>query len=104
MKPKPILWVSFFLNGASFFFTMRARRALTFFSVFAACAALGYYLLEIEVFPQLVEVLLVIVFLFLPVIINAVVLAVHESDLRHSASSTKEKTLELADNIKDLLT
>jgi len=102
MNPKGILWVSFFFNAASFFFTLRLRYALLFFSIFLVVGILGNYLMAIEFFPQPVEFCLVIVFLFLPVVLNAIFLSVHESRLKHERKKG-EQILDLAGSVSDLV-
>ncbi len=103
MKAKPILWISFFINAASFFFTLRLRNALALFGVFLAVGLIGNYLMVIEFFSQPVEFCFVILFLFLPVVLNGLFLTIHESNLKHQHSSKKENVLELASDIKDLI-
>ena len=103
MNLKGILWASFFINAASFFFTLRPRVALALLLPFFAVAVLGNYLMAIEFFSQPVEFCLVILFLFLPVILNAIFISLHESKLNHATSNAAEKAYDLVSNIGDLV-
>jgi hypothetical protein len=105
MKAKGILWFSFFFNALSFFFTLRLKYALFLFSVFVVAGVFGRYLLNGEFFSQPLELFLMISFMFLPVLINGLVIAVHESDLRsgNKSGNKKKSVLELLTNVKDLI-
>ena len=103
MKAKQILWASFFANAASFLFTVRPRYAITLISIFVITGVFGNYLLLNVFFSQPVEFCLVIAFVFLPVVMNAVFLSVHEANLRHKKSTEIENLKDLIMNIGDLL-
>ena len=103
MNLKLILWFSFFLNAFSFLFTVRPRRAIILIGIFLIIGFIGNYLLKIEFFPQPVEFCLVILFLFLPVCLNAVFITIHESNLMLANGTRAGKLFELLSHLEDLV-
>ena len=84
-----VLLASFLFNAFSFLFTMRLRNALISLSGFIVLVAVGNYLLDNDKTPFLLEIFAGIVFILGPMIINAIVLIVHERDLDNSAPPTQ---------------
>jgi DNA-directed RNA polymerase subunit RPC12/RpoP len=78
-----VLLASFVFNAFSFLFTMRPRNAVLSLVGFIVVAIIGNYFLDR--FPDLFQIVIVIVFVFSPMLINAVILMKHERDLDDSA-------------------
>jgi hypothetical protein len=78
-----VLLASFLFSAFSFLFTMRPRNAALSLLGFIVAAIFGNFFLDR--FPDLVQIVIVIVFFFSPMLINAVILMKHERDLDDSA-------------------
>lgn len=103
MRPKIVLWASLFINALSFFFVVRPKKAGILAAVFLLVGLSGYTILGKEYISPNAEVVLVVVFLFLPVILNGIFILIHEANLGHSGTNQKMKVAELVSNISDLV-
>lgn len=103
-SPKAILWGSFFFNALSFFFTMRWHKALLVISIYVLVGVLGNSLLDRGFLPQPVETVLAILFIFLPLLINGVLIYFHARALNYSTKTRKENVLSLLEEIFSFLT
>lgn len=77
---KAILWGSFFINALSFFFTMRPLKALVLLMAMLGFAVFGNYVMDRELLPQSVEFLAVILFIFAPIMLNGILVIIHEKE------------------------
>jgi hypothetical protein len=78
-----VLLASFLFNAFSFLFTMRPRNAVLSLVGFIVVSIIGNYFLDR--FPDLFQIVMVFVFVFSPMLVNAVILMKHERDLDDSA-------------------
>jgi hypothetical protein len=90
---KAILYGSFFVNAASYFFTMRPLKALMLTAVTLIVGIVGYQI--IDFIPQPFDVFLVTLFLFMPMLINGMLIVIHEKQINHTYRTTKENALSL---------
>lgn len=74
---------SFLFSAFSFLFTMRPRNAVLSILGFIVAAFIGNYILD--TLPDLLQIVIVIVFIFSPMLVNAIILMKHERDLDNSA-------------------
>lgn len=88
-KIKHIATASLFFSAVSFLFTMRPQNAAIAASLFVIFALIGSYLSNSGKIPDLLEVAGAAVLFLGPMMINAIVLIKHESDLDNSAPSTQ---------------
>ena len=78
-----VLLASFLFSAFSFLFTMRPRNAVLILLGFIVAAFIGNYILDR--LPDLLQIVIVIVFIFSPMLVNAIILMKHERDLDNSA-------------------
>lgn len=80
-----VLMASFVFNAVSFLFTMRPFVAAVWLSVFVAAAVGGAFFLES--LPDNLQIVAASAFILGPMIINAVVLSLHERSLDQSSQA-----------------
>jgi hypothetical protein len=78
---KAILWGSFFFHAFSFFFTMRPLSASICVVVLLLIGLGGNQVIDRDWFPQWLEFVAVVGFLFTPLLINAGMIINHETSL-----------------------
>lgn len=93
----------FLSTHSAFFFVVRPKKAGILAAVFLLVGLSGYTILGKEYISPNAEVVLVVVFLFLPVILNGIFILIHEANLGHSGTNQKMKVAELVSNISDLV-
>lgn len=98
-KVKSILWASFFVSAFSFFFTVRPRKALLLVSIYLGIGFAGNMIIDREIFPQWLEFIAVVFFLFTPLLMNGALIVVHESRLGRSPNSKKGQVISLLEEI-----
>lgn len=81
---------------------MRFRRAMIAFTIYLVVSIAGAYLMQREILPQIMEVFGVVLFLFVPILINAVVLLKHNSSIRRR-NDNSENIADLLDGVRDLV-
>lgn len=101
-KTKTVVLASFLFQPFSFFVTMRFRRAMIAFTIYLVVSIAGAYLMQREILPQIMEVFGVVLFLFVPILINAVVLLKHNSSIRRR-NDNSENIADLLDGVRDLV-
>ena len=93
------MWGSFFVSAFSFFFTTRPSRALVLIVLYLSVGVLGNRLIDREIFPQWIEFIAVIAFIFAPMLLNAGLIIVHESSLGKSSQNKKGQILSLFEEL-----
>lgn len=89
-KIRQVLFASFLFSALSFLFTMRPPRALLLVMGFIILAVLANYLVfDSEAISDLLEVGVAAGLILGPMIVNGIVLMVHERDLDDSAPPTQ---------------
>jgi hypothetical protein len=83
-----VLFASVFFSAASFIFTMKPRIAVIAISVFLVCLLVGNYVL-LDRLSDIVQLVVVSIFLFAPAVINAAILAKHEHDIERSVPALR---------------
>ena len=82
---KRVMMASFVFNAVSFLFTMRPLYGVTWLAAFAAASVAGNFFLE--ALPDVVQIALAGAFLLGPMVVNGVVLVVHERGIDNSSPS-----------------
>lgn len=96
---KAILLGSFFFHALGFFFTVRPLKALLLIIIFGGIGVFGNYLLTKELLPQLLEIVLVILFLFAPMILNGIFILFHEKKLNSSKGMMQENVTSILEEV-----
>ncbi|HEX6183959.1 MAG TPA: hypothetical protein VFZ44_08790 [Pyrinomonadaceae bacterium] len=78
-----VMMASFVFNAVSFLFTMRPAAAILSLSAFAAAAVAGYFF--IDSLPDTLQIVAASAFILGPMLVNAVVLIIHERGLDQSS-------------------
>ena len=78
---RTVLWASFLLQPLSFFCTARPRNAFILISSYCLVALLGSFILELKILNQFIEVIGMACFLFFPMIVNGILLSIHNYDI-----------------------
>ncbi len=78
---RTVLWASFLLQPLSFFCTARPRNALILIFSYFLVAFLGSFILGLEILNQFIEVIGVACFMFFPMIVNGILLSIHNYDI-----------------------
>src|SRR3954471_6512164 len=84
LKFKSILWASFFISALSFFFTMRPWKAALLILIYISIGFIGNSIIDKGYFPRWLKFVAVVIFAFTPMITNAALTVVHESQLGKS--------------------